>query len=58
VGDKETDIQAGIAAGVGVNLLYCPLGSDRPMFSAANAVIDSFADITTVLHHEIDRATL
>lgn len=23
VGDKETDIQAGIAAGVGVNLLYC-----------------------------------
>lgn len=24
VGDKETDIQAGLAAGVGCNILYCP----------------------------------
>ncbi|MDO8683701.1 MAG: HAD family hydrolase [Armatimonadota bacterium] len=23
IGDKETDIQAGIAAGVGINLMYC-----------------------------------
>jgi len=49
VGDKETDIQAGIAAGVAINFLYCPLGSERPMYSAANTVIDSFADVMTAL---------
>jgi len=26
IGDKESDIQAGLAAGVGCNLLYCPGG--------------------------------
>lgn len=49
VGDKESDIQAGIAAGVAINFLYSPLGSERPMYSAANSVIDSFADVTTAL---------
>ena len=58
VGDKESDIQAGVAAGVAFNLLYCPLGTERPIYSTANTVIDSFADITTILNHAPDQATL
>ncbi len=46
VGDMETDIQAGIAAGVGCNLLFCPLDKERPMYSEADAVIDSFACVS------------
>lgn len=58
VGDKESDIQAGIAGGVGVNFLYCPLGTERPMYSAASAVIDRVTDVTAVLHSMIEQATL
>jgi len=57
LGDKEKDIQAGIAAGVGNNLLYCASDSKHPMNSAANAVIDNYADVTTILHHAIDSVT-
>lgn len=58
VGDKETDIRAGITAGVGVNVLYCPLGVERPVDSDANAVFDSLVEIVTVLHGAADQATL
>lgn len=49
VGDKETDIQAGVAAGVGCNLLYRPLDSERPSYNAATAVIGSLAEASAAL---------
>lgn len=57
LGDKETDIQAGIAAGVGCNLLYCPSDAKSPMYSAANAVVYCFKDVATYLSRAIDLAT-
>jgi D-glycero-D-manno-heptose 1,7-bisphosphate phosphatase len=44
VGDKETDIQAGIAAGVGCNLLYSALCSGVSIKTAASAVISSLSE--------------
>lgn len=41
VGDKETDIQAGIAAGVGCNLLYRTISLNEPTETTATAVIAS-----------------
>ena len=38
VGDKETDIAAGFAAGVGRNVLYCPQGNPH---TTANALVVS-----------------
>ena len=46
VGDKELDIQAGIAAGVGCNLLYHAKSLVTPKKTAATAVI---ADLQQVL---------
>ena len=45
VGDKETDIQAGIAAGVGRNLLYMPNGLQGAIATAATAVVENISDI-------------
>jgi D-glycero-D-manno-heptose 1,7-bisphosphate phosphatase len=46
VGDKETDIQAGVAAGVGCNLLYIPLvGLHDVIETAASAVVRSLSDV-------------
>jgi D-glycero-D-manno-heptose 1,7-bisphosphate phosphatase len=55
VGDKETDIQAGIAAGVACNLLYCSLDSDRPLHSKATSIVGSLADVSTIIRDVIDR---
>lgn len=44
VGDKETDIQAGVAAGVGCNLLYLPLGSVEEIETAASAAVSRLVD--------------
>lgn len=44
VGDKETDIQAGIAAGVGCNLLYAPSDS-AAIETDASAVVGKLADV-------------
>lgn len=41
VGDKETDIQAGIAAGVGRNLLFRSISFNEPSGTEASAVIAS-----------------
>jgi D-glycero-D-manno-heptose 1,7-bisphosphate phosphatase len=48
VGDKETDIQAGIAAGVGCNLLYRAMSSDTKE-TAATAVVASLRQILPFL---------
>ena len=45
VGDKVSDIQAGIAAGVGCNLLYLPSGSVGAIETAASAVVGRLADV-------------
>lgn len=45
VGDKETDIQAGVAAGVGCNLLYIPSGLRDAIETAASAVVERLFDI-------------
>ncbi|MFI4938991.1 MAG: D-glycero-alpha-D-manno-heptose-1,7-bisphosphate 7-phosphatase [Burkholderiales bacterium] len=49
VGDKETDIQAGIAAGVGINLLYCNNDPDAPKETAATAVVGSLGQLLPFL---------
>ena len=38
VGDKESDVQAGIAAGIGCNLLYLPRPDMRPSTAATSTV--------------------
>lgn len=45
VGDKETDVQAGVAAGAGCNLLYVPSGSGDPINTAALAVVNELVDV-------------
>lgn len=45
VGDKESDIQAGISGGVGCNLLYFPSGVEDEIETAASAVVGSLADV-------------
>lgn len=55
VGDKETDIQAGVAAGVGCNLLYCSSASEYPVETSASAVVGSFNQIATVLSRQVKR---
>ncbi|MCR4305428.1 MAG: HAD family hydrolase [Gallionella sp.] len=49
VGDKETDIQAGIAAGVKCNLLYFPSYPEEPIETAASAVVSRLADVSKFL---------
>ena len=44
VGDKETDIQAGVAAGIGSNILYESRPLDHLVSSEATAIVNS-------LHH-------
>lgn len=49
VGDKETDIQAGIAAGVGCNLLFSSSGLDNSIKTSASAVISSLSQVEPFL---------
>lgn len=44
VGDKETDIEAGVAAGVGLNILYRPQGAGQPSGKGA-VVVASLAEL-------------
>lgn len=44
VGDKETDIQSGVAAGVGCNLLYLPAGANKEINTAASSVVRSLVE--------------
>jgi D-glycero-D-manno-heptose 1,7-bisphosphate phosphatase len=45
VGDMETDMQAGIRAGVGRTLLFCPPGHKRPAATLASAIVGAHAEI-------------
>ena len=49
VGDMETDIQAGIGAGVGINLLFRPLAHAPAQASAATRQIGHLADVSAYL---------
>jgi D-glycero-D-manno-heptose 1,7-bisphosphate phosphatase len=49
LGDKESDIQAGIAAGVGCNVLFCPSGKEPPQCTEASQVIRSLSEVVSVL---------
>ena len=49
VGDMETDIQAGIGAGVGINLLFRPLAHAQAEATAATRQIDRLADVCAYL---------
>lgn len=45
VGDKESDIQAGVAAGVGCNLLYMPSGLGEAISTSATTVVENLSDV-------------
>jgi D-glycero-D-manno-heptose 1,7-bisphosphate phosphatase len=52
VGDKVSDIQAGVAAGVGCNLFYSPLSASASDSSIATAVIGKLTDSFPFLRHD------
>ena len=54
LGDKETDVQAGLAAGVGCNLLYRP-ESSRPEdgATAATSVVARLIDVVALLEAQV-----
>lgn len=45
VGDNETDIQAGIAAGIGSTILYCHDEARRSATTAAGRVVDKLSAV-------------
>lgn len=51
VGDKEADVQAGLAAGVGCNVLYCPESESRNLSTAtlASHTVTRLADVARLL---------
>lgn len=54
VGDKESDIKAGLAAGVGCNLFFCPTSvtANGPSSPTATAVISKLTDSFPFLRHD------
>ena len=48
VGDKESDIQAGVAAGVGFNVLYSPSKDIPPTRTEADQVVTVLRDIFSI----------
>jgi D-glycero-D-manno-heptose 1,7-bisphosphate phosphatase len=63
VGDRETDIEAGRAAGVGVNLLYRPQTEEDPATSASQAtatlrrLVDAVPFLERLAIHETMRSS-
>lgn len=57
VGDKETDVQAGLAAGVGCNVLYCPESGSRNLSTStlASHTVTRLADIVPILSESTGR---
>ena len=55
IGDKETDVRAGVAAGVGCNLLLAPSRAPAPESTAATAVVGSLADALVFLRRILRR---
>jgi D-glycero-D-manno-heptose 1,7-bisphosphate phosphatase len=58
VGDKEIDVQAGIAAGIRCNLLYRAEAAARPVNSVADAVVARLVDVVPYLQRSTHSATL
>jgi D-glycero-D-manno-heptose 1,7-bisphosphate phosphatase len=56
VGDKETDVQAGVAAGVGCNLLYRPnsVSRDADDATAATSIVTRLADVVPFLEAQVN----
>jgi D-glycero-D-manno-heptose 1,7-bisphosphate phosphatase len=53
LGDKETDIQAGFAAGVGVNLLYFPSVSNISIDTVATATVATLSDASKFVSRDV-----
>ncbi len=49
IGNKETDIQAGLAAGVPTNLLLLEAGQPRPAATQASAVLHALSEIPALM---------
>ena len=49
VGDKESDITAGLAAKVGCNLLYCPQRVLTPVKTSALAIVENLKQVLPFL---------
>lgn len=60
VGDKDTDIQAGVAAGVGCNLRYRPRPNchDASSVISATSVVTSLTDVMPFLRAQIAAAAI
>lgn len=54
VGDKETDMEAGVAAGIGINLLYCRSAAACPLQTAADAIVGNLGEVVPFLQRAID----
>jgi D-glycero-D-manno-heptose 1,7-bisphosphate phosphatase len=53
LGDMETDIQAGVRAGVGTTLLFRPLAHAQPETTQARAVVATHADAQVFLTQHV-----
>jgi D-glycero-D-manno-heptose 1,7-bisphosphate phosphatase len=55
VGDRETDIEAGVAAGVGCNLLYRPAGNSRDIDAivAATSIVRTLQEVEAFLSAQV-----
>jgi len=51
LGDKESDIAAGLAANVRFNLLYCPQNSLAPIETSAYAVVERLRQVVPFLEN-------
>jgi len=55
VGDKETDIQAGITAGVGCNLLYAPLAQEAPAKTSSTAIVRRLIEVGAFMNGSMEK---
>jgi len=55
LGDKETDVQAGVAAGVGCNLLYrpSPVSHDADRVTVATSIVTCLTDVLPFLEAQV-----
>ena len=60
VGDRDTDIDAGVAAGVGCNLLYRPrqVPCEAGLVGAATSVVTTLRDVLPFLRAQIGAAAI
>ena len=60
LGDKETDILAGVAAGVGCNLLYSPVPEfgQSDSHTAATSTVGKLADVVPFLEAQVAEETI